>query len=80
MPPSGNAAMAVSSGMRFRSTMRPGPTAALAQLRDQIRAARQRARIADSHRRDGIVDGTGALIDEFLQRSAPLDVVGRNRR
>ena len=48
------------------------PAAALAQLRYQVRAAGQRAGVARGHRRDGVVDRFRALIDELLQRSAPL--------
>ena len=48
-----------------------GPPPPLAQLRHQVGAAGQRARIGRAHGRDGLLDGFGPLIDEVLQLTAP---------
>ena len=44
-----------------------GTAPPLAQLRHEVGATGERARIVRAHRRDGLPDGFGPLIDEVLQ-------------
>ena len=44
-----------------------GPAPPLAQLRHEVGATGERARIVRAHRHDGLPDGFGPLIDEVLQ-------------